>query len=570
MPLYISQEKYLTNLIPDFHPGEKKGWRWILKENEVMYSTSKNQKIEKVLTQIHKDLKNFNSPSIDIEDKLEILKSILEEKVGKYKQRHSKIYLKISRWRWGDVDQLSENVIRQIVNLQSKINEKKKDTAQKSLIPINFQKEQKPVILPASIEEKELLSPERKPSLAPTKKSSQEENFNYNLQSIFYQLPRDVFVYIMQFLDFPSFLSLTRTTQLFFKIIHEGFVSCKLEELLKIEKSQALKDFRNPHFNKEFRLMLWLGPLLKKADLTRGNLNSSQLNAILRNCPAMTKINLAGQKNLSSSHLLLLPKGITHLNLSSTHHLSIGSIEKLKNYKIEVLKLKSCQNWFQDFDFARLPNTLKSLTVENNDYLYNISRLPPNIEKIVLKSCNNIRLNLKDWPESLTELDLSLNFPKNLSSQLFPKAWPRSLKKLTLQGWYYGYLHLFPQEWPQTLKWINLSFSSIPHMIIKKQLPPFPPSIEFISFQFLYPSQEEIIKIIEPCKNLKDMIIQLKYDTKDLIAIIDKRNQELSCRMKITICFNTDENAEKRCDQIKAMELQTIDLVFEGLERDPN
>jgi hypothetical protein len=579
MSMYINEKKYLSTLT--LNSSTQKGWRWILKGNEVHCSSIKNEKIEKVLDQIYKDLNKIGYSSLDITDELANLRLTLIEKVKEYKQRHSKIYLIISRLIWGDVDELNSNIIKKINNLQVEIVNRKKDKEEidsdysVKLVTENYRRQrladknstysikniQTPSLainpisgIPAnSIKvQQETLTKELSLSEKAEIAEKVKENQTHNSKLFFSACPTPVIFKMMEHLDFPSILSLNRTMKFFVNLLRPNFANYVP---LRLNLERLLKKYQFKNFNNYFNLMVWLGSKLDNPEFTGKALNPNQIKILFKNCQNIINLNLSSQVKLTNQDLPLLSTSIIHLDLSSTHGLRTGAMELLKNNKIQTLILNYCA-WFQDEDFNNLPDSLMSLTLYNNKNLKKISKFPDQIKTFVLNNRSN-RIEIPEkWPKSLENLHLSLDF----NSTRLPKEWPESLIKLSFCGCSGG--DVFPEKWPPKLKRINLDNSHfITNMINNNQFPPLPPSIEFIDLRnfSIGLAMDQIFS--KDCKNLRYIVLDLNSSAGPRIREIKEIYQSYSLKIiLLTDPTSTDTNNDLLIQEIKKWKLSNIEL----------
>jgi hypothetical protein len=124
MSLLIN-EGLLANLVPSNWQTMKKG-RWILSGDVIKFVENSNkiktEKIEKVLSKINSNLTNFQISNQEEKKKLQELFNMVSIKAKGYLDKHSSgfigsIYLAVSKFFWGDVNQIVEEI-------KTKINEK--------------------------------------------------------------------------------------------------------------------------------------------------------------------------------------------------------------------------------------------------------------------------------------------------------------------------------------------------------------------------------------------------------------------------------------------------------------
>jgi hypothetical protein len=347
---------------------------------------------------------------------------------------------------------------------------------------------------------------------------------------------------------------LNRTMKFFVNLLRPNFANDKplCSKLEKLLKNPLLSNFNN-----RLTLMIWLGSALNDPRFRNQELNANQIKILLENCRNMTKLNLTSQTKLTNPDLPLLSKSIVHLNLSSTHGLTTGAMELLKESKIETLILNYC-DWFQDEDFNNLPDTLTSLTLFRNEKLNKISKFPNQLTTLVLKDCQYLEEIPENWPKNLKNLDLShSNEFKSL-----PKKWPDSLIKLSLSNWN-DKENLLPEKWPPKLRWIALKrVSIITHLINQDRFPPLPSSLEFIDLRHL-PEGLDVNKILaKDYKNLKHIALDLNAKAPLQIDKINQIYQSHPRKIKITLLWNSNSlNPEvdplvQKINQIKLINIE--------------
>ncbi|KAK6461986.1 hypothetical protein DFJ63DRAFT_206970 [Scheffersomyces coipomensis] len=205
---------------------------------------------------------------------------------------------------------------------------------------------------------------------------------------------------------------------------------------------------------------------------------------------------------------LKLPDSLENLTFSSSRFEdSVQEIRfspNLKSIKIANTMYKHNQT------FSNWPNTLKSLTMENNygrDCI--ISDLPNSLEFLLissLKSFNDINLNIEIFPESLLDLTLlKVVFPQEFNSEKIPQRLKRlelSIDLTSLSDWVLpdSLIHLnldnniiesitdynnpnLNKDWQQLthLRYLSLANNSITQSSIIDWLPP--PTLNYLTLR---------------------------------------------------------------------------------------